>query len=778
MTKKVILSLLVAFCLLQSVRVFADESAVQMQQSGNVSVEELNQLSDEELAEITDEDPEVFRFIHSQKEAEKNQGKSSISTLSSGNSIFDNKTYTHNSRFKDYKITQGIDVSKWDGDINWTKVKAAGVDFAIVRVGYRSYGSGGLYSDSYYKTNIQGALDAGLNVGVYIYSQAITQAEAVAEANYVLSRISGYKINYPVVLDYEYAGSEGRLYNARLSKTAKTNICKAFCDTVEAAGYDAMVYANKSMLNDDLYASQLSDKYKIWLANYTTKTTYSGEYICWQFSETGRVSGISTNVDCNFWYEKSNESQLPVSNSAAAETVSLAEKDITLLKGNKKTLTVTVTPKDTNEKVQWTSENSSVAKVSSTGEVTAVGRGSTTITAKIKNGKTAKCTVLVQEDLSSGSISMGISSYVYTGKAIKPSVTVKLAARTLTKDTDYIVKYSNNKNIGTATITVGGINTYTGTLKKTFKIYDRIPLSKCSFSSLSNATYTGKAITPSVKVKNGTSTLKKGTDYTVKYSSNKNPGKAAVTINGIGNYTGTKRLTFQIVPAKVANLKASTVTKSSVTLTWSQSAGVTGYEIYRADRYGKSPTLIKTVSSKQTSYKNTGLKAGYEYTYTVKAYKDKLYSVAATVTAHTTAASVKIVTKGTVNLRKGAGDAYSILTKVGKGTVLNTKWQVLSKAGNTWYKVSYKKGSTTYTGYISASTSTKTLKASVSASSLALRKGAGTSYQNITYMKKGEKLSIQSSAYNRATGVTWVKVKMTKGSKTYTGYCSGQYISL
>jgi uncharacterized protein YgiM (DUF1202 family) len=115
---------------------------------------------------------------------------------------------------------------------------------------------------------------------------------------------------------------------------------------------------------------------------------------------------------------------------------------------------------------------------------------------------------------------------------------------------------------------------------------------------------------------------------------------------------------------------------------------------------------------------------------------------------------------------------------VGKGTVLDTQWEVLSPSGDTWYKVSYKKGSQTYTGYISASTTKKTLTATVSAKSLSLRKGAGTSYQNLVYMDKGTKVTIQGSTYNSITGVTWVKVRVTKSGKTYTGYCSGYYLSL
>ncbi len=228
-----------------------------------------------------------------------------------GISLFSRSGYTHASKFDGYEILRGIDVSVWQGTINWNAVKASGVDFVIIRVGYRGYGeSSTLKEDSNFRTNIQGALDADLDVGVYIYSQAITTSEAIEEAEYVLSRIEGYNITYPVVIDYEYASvngsAGGRLYDAHLSRQTATDVCNAFCDRVANEGYRPMVYANKSMLSNNLYASQISSKYDIWLANYTTETDYEGDYTCWQYTSSGYVDGISGRVDMDFWYEKQN----------------------------------------------------------------------------------------------------------------------------------------------------------------------------------------------------------------------------------------------------------------------------------------------------------------------------------------------------------------------------------------------------------------------------------------------------------------------------------------
>lgn len=209
----------------------------------------------------------------------------------------------HNSKFSSYTKKLGIDVSKWNAKINWNKVKADGVEFAFVRVGYRGYGSGGLGSDEYAASNMKSAAAAGVKVGAYIFSQAITTKEAVEEADFILQKVKGYDITMPLVFDFEYY-SGGRLEKANLSKRQRTDICLAFCDRIKAAGYTPMVYANKSMLSSDMYASEVSAKYPIWLAHYTNQTNYTGDYDYWQYSSEGSVDGIEGNVDMNYWYVK------------------------------------------------------------------------------------------------------------------------------------------------------------------------------------------------------------------------------------------------------------------------------------------------------------------------------------------------------------------------------------------------------------------------------------------------------------------------------------------
>ncbi len=211
---------------------------------------------------------------------------------------------------EDMVVKRGVDVSKWNGVIDWKKAKEAGCEFAIIRVGYRGYSAaGGLAEDPYYKQNIEGALKAGIPVGVYIFSQAITEKEAIEEANYILERICDYKITLPVVMDYEYTGAtgaDGRLYQANLSVEDATDICKAFLKTVKKAGYTPMLYANKYMLTNKLDAEEIEEDYRIWLAHYTTATDYKGLFDFWQSTSTGDGYSYgmqSQYVDLNYWYD-------------------------------------------------------------------------------------------------------------------------------------------------------------------------------------------------------------------------------------------------------------------------------------------------------------------------------------------------------------------------------------------------------------------------------------------------------------------------------------------
>nr|MCR5357961.1 hypothetical protein [Lachnospiraceae bacterium] len=195
--------------------------------------------------------------------------------------------------------TLGIDVSKYQPNINWSSVKASGVNFVIIRCGYRGASTGALIQDPYFTSHIKGAKAAGLKVGVYFFTTALNETEAVEEASMCAALCSGYGINYPVFIDCENSSRPG--YNS-LSASERTAIIKAFCSTIKSAGYTPGVYANKTWFTEKINASALSGC-KIWLAQYNAGgPTYSGRYDIWQYTSKGHVDGIPGNVDMNQSY--------------------------------------------------------------------------------------------------------------------------------------------------------------------------------------------------------------------------------------------------------------------------------------------------------------------------------------------------------------------------------------------------------------------------------------------------------------------------------------------
>lgn len=184
---------------------------------------------------------------------------------------------------------KGIDVSKHQGKIDWNKVKSAGIQFAMIRAGYGRYDK---QKDEQFEANYSGAKAAGIPVGAYHYSYAENAEQAKAEAQTLLNWIKGKTFEYPIAFDIE----EADVYN--LGKNAVSEIIKVFCSTVEAAGYYVCVYANKNWL-DNVISDEVKKKYDTWLAQWTTKPTYNGNYGIWQYSSSGSVNGISGRVDMN-----------------------------------------------------------------------------------------------------------------------------------------------------------------------------------------------------------------------------------------------------------------------------------------------------------------------------------------------------------------------------------------------------------------------------------------------------------------------------------------------
>ena len=194
-----------------------------------------------------------------------------------------------------------IDVSYVQKSIDWTKVKAAGVKGAIIRCGYRGYGSGKLCQDDMFMSHIKGAHKAGLKIGVYFFTEGINATEGKEEAAFTLNLIkkAGIPLNYPVAIDTEHINASGVRAN-NLSKAKRTEVIKAFCEEIKRQGYEPMIYASLNWFSNNLDMSKLP--YKVWCAQYYSKCQYKGEYVMWQYTSEGKINGISGVVDLNHCY--------------------------------------------------------------------------------------------------------------------------------------------------------------------------------------------------------------------------------------------------------------------------------------------------------------------------------------------------------------------------------------------------------------------------------------------------------------------------------------------
>lgn len=201
----------------------------------------------------------------------------------------------------EYTCKIGIDVSRYQENIDWAAVKGAGVQFAMLRLGYRGYGTGALVMDPYFQQNIQGAQANGIEVGVYFFSQAITPEEGAEEARFCLNALKGYHITYPIVFDWESYDSSLEPRTDGLDDKILTQCAVAFCEEVEAAGYQSMVYSNLTYFYLHFDLNQLVD-YPLWLAQYNSRPSFYYHFDIWQYSGTGKVPGIDGNVDLNIHF--------------------------------------------------------------------------------------------------------------------------------------------------------------------------------------------------------------------------------------------------------------------------------------------------------------------------------------------------------------------------------------------------------------------------------------------------------------------------------------------
>lgn len=638
--------------------------------------------------------------------------------------------YTHKTRFDDRTILHGIDVSRWQGSINWNKVKADGIDYAFIQVGFRGYGSSGILSDAtkdpYFETNMQNAIAAGIKVGVYVFSQATNETEAMEEAEYILNAIGNYQISMPLVMDFEYASTDsglgGRLYNAKLSKQQATDVCMAFCNEISAAGFTPMVYANKSMLEDQLNVDTLTDAgYRIWLANYTKETIYTGEFDFWQYSEKGSVNGINGDVDMNFYYAKPEDNFAP--NPFSISTSIFTEVKDSIYTGEPITPEITVT----HNGITLTPN---VDYIVSYANNTKVGTATISIT--------------------------GIGNYCDVRNIrfdILPKAPVSLKAKTRAKN--YItLSWKKDSSITgyeiyRATTVNDNYEKIKTINKKSTTTYKNTKLSagKCYYYQMrSYKTINGKnyysEFTPieSIYTKTG---------YT----------KNAITKSQIPVYDSIPGTKTEIVMVPDDSATTESTTENSTT------AETATENATPENSTTETPTTTETFTENVIT--------GNPATTDVTTENTPPENSADTTTTPSTDGDSTLDTpmkSVTVNVDSTA------LVNLTKKAKVNVIYSTTYKK-KTWYYVSYKMDGVTYKGFVDSKKVTVTkLGKVIKTKQVNVRKKATANSKKLTTLKKNAKVDILKT--KKKSGVTWYQVQFKKKNKTYTGWISGNYIKI
>lgn len=496
-------------------------------------------------------------------------------------------TYYHRSEFANCDLINGIDVSWWQGggkgstksNVNWEQAHDAGIDYVFVRVASRDTTDGSIYEDTSADAHIQGALENDINVGLYVFSQALTVKEAEEEADYVLELLDqyGWDVTMPIVMDRE-AGSYKRLTAGMLSKTKETNICNAFANVISDAGYTPMVYASASWFVNYIDQASLEENgCKIWLARYNNSTdkqvnstlTYEKlsaiNYEFWQYSSAGKVSGYSGKIDVDFWYKDTSaktEDLTATANAAGSVTLEWSEADDAHM----------------YRLYRFDPEQNKYVAIQSTADTSYTDTDLTP-------GETYQYKVRCYWTI-------GGTNYYGTYSDVLEATTLPAKVETITAD-----------SCTATTITLSWDEIYGAT---GYRIYQYNPDS-AKFEKLTDVS----ADMTSFKVAGLASA--KEQQFKV---------RAYKTLGGT-NYWGTNSSAFAAVtkPAKVKNTVVETASSTSVDISWDKVSRATGYQIYRLDPETGSYTKLATIKNNKTfAYTDTALTSTTEYTYKVRAY--------------------------------------------------------------------------------------------------------------------------------------------------------------
>lgn len=611
--------------------------------------------------------------------------------------------YYHNIQFEDAIVVQGLDLSTWQNQISvatFKKMKAQGVDFVILRVGYSNCltkaADRNRNLDDCFEVNYENAREAGLEVGAYYYSVATSVAEAKKEANFTIEHIEGKDITYPVFID-----AEDKIQGDATSKSTLAKICNTFCQLVKESNpnLEVGVYSGLNFFNNQI--GDIDPEYVKWVAQYNWRCQYEGEYIMWQYGSSGKLDGFEKRVDCNFRYFDDSYSTGPGSLSDAS--IKLSKTSYSFDGSQKKpSATVSLNGKTLREGIDYNLAYYHNVQAG-TSYVIARGIGSY-CDIKIASFKINGVPMTDFEIAS-------IPNKKYTGNAIKPTVKVinSASGEVLTKSGNYTVSYKNNTNVGTATVTVKGKGNLQGTITQTFKIVKGTPTIECadSFSKNGKVTFSlGVTTTGDGKLTYTSSNPEIATvsaDGKVKTLA---VGEAIITIKSSAtnnSNANSKDVTVKVV-GQVKGFMADEVKANSASLSWTNILLAESYKVYKYDSSSKTYKLYEETAENYLDV--TGLKGNTTYKFRVRLVdvNGKLGAKSETLEFTTPLPAMsglkvksKTSTSCTLSWKKlSSAKGYKIYkynTKTKKLTLVKT----ISKNSTLSYKITKLKAGTKYT---------------------------------------------------------------------------------
>ena len=651
--------------------------------------------------------------------------------------------YVSSSYLKLNPIEKGIDVSKWNGSIDWKSVKNSGIDYVIIRAGY-----GTSTVDPQFKTYIEGARNAGLKIGVYWFSYATSPEKAIIEAQKCLETISPYKnsITYPVFFDFEYDSVDYANKNGvKVTKNLATSMANAFIDTIESQGYSTGIYTNKDF-SSTYYTEDLINSSNLWVAQYSSTNTFGKPYSMWQYSEKGIVPGISGYVDLNYTCLKTfggNSSTNDTPSTSTQKGVTTANVNFRNGASTSSSIIATI-PKDTTievidkstsgwYKVEYkgvigyvSSEYVALDDDTNDNPSTSTQKGVTTANVNFRNSTSTSSSIIatIPKDTTVEIIDKSTSGWY---KIEYKGVTGYVSSEYVTLDSNNI---DDDTNDNPSTSIQKGVTT-------------------------ANVNFRNSASTSSSII----ATIPK--DTTIEIIDKSTSGWYKIEYKGVTGYVSSEYVTLDNASNKPSTEK-----------------GITTANVNFRKSASTSSSILATIPKNTTvEIIDKSTSGWYKVEYKgVTGYVSNKYITLGNANDKPSTSTEKGITTDNVNFRKSASTSSSILATIPK----NTTVEIIDKSTSGWYKVEYK-GST---GYISStyvtlnnintnnSTSNNTSNSTqkgITTANLNLRKSTSASSSILATIPKNTTIEIIDKSNSG-----WYKVKY----KSLTGYVSGNYIKI